>query len=30
MFLGSDSIEILLKYIYPNILIKRMQRFSDS
>ena len=28
MFLGSDSIEILLKYIYPNILIKRMQRFS--
>ena len=28
MFLGSDSIEILLKYIYPNILIKKMQRFS--
>ena len=28
MFLGSDSIEILLKYIYPNILIKRMERFS--
>ena len=24
MFLGSDSIEILLKYIYPNILIKKM------
>ena len=28
MFLGSDSIELLLKYIYPNIYIKKMNRFS--
>ena len=28
MFLGSDSIEILLKYIYPNILIKRMRELA--
>jgi hypothetical protein len=27
MFLGSDSLEILLKYIYPNIFIKKMKRF---
>ena len=29
MFLGSDSLEILLKYIYPNIFIKKMKRFSS-
>ena len=28
MFLGSDSLEQLLKYIYPNIFIKKMTRFS--
>ena len=29
MFLGSDSLEILLKYIYPSIIIKNMERFSS-
>ena len=29
MFLGSDSMEPILKYIYPNIMIKKMTRFSD-
>lgn len=29
MFLGSDSLELLLKYIYPNIHIKKMKRFSS-
>ena len=29
MFLGSDSLEILLKHIYPNIFIKKMKRFSS-
>jgi len=28
MFLGSDSMELILKYMYPNILIKKMIRFS--
>ena len=29
MFLGSDSLEVLLKHIYPNIFIKKMKRFSS-
>ena len=29
MFLGSDSLEILLKFIYPSIIIKKMKRFSN-
>ena len=29
MFLGSDSLEILLKFIYPSITIKNMKRFSS-
>jgi len=29
MFLGSDSLEILLKFIYPSIIIKKMKRFSS-
>ena len=29
MFLGSDSLEVLLKFIYPSIIIKKMKRFSN-
>ena len=29
MFLGSDSLEILLKFLYPSIIIKKMERLSN-